>query len=184
MLSNDTIDERCTEYYENGKIKSKYFLKGGLPEGYNKNYYENGKLDFEGYWHKGKKKGLFRYYDSSGHLSKIIEFLIFRDTTNSKPNQVIYFKPNGDTLVSESNYFEFYSTRDTIKLGKDRYTFNPCPMVKMNNYEISLSPTQYNRGENILRGYIANTEYPIKPDGTLDGKVSEYFFEIKFYVIE
>ncbi|XHR94250.1 hypothetical protein ACFJIV_28850 [Mucilaginibacter sp. UC70_90] len=208
-VKNDSFNLIRKDYYSTGIIKSLFHLKDSLFNGLNEEYYRSGKLESKGYWHLGKKKGWFYFYDSIGNLDKAIEYLPFRDSSVSKPNQIIHFTINGDTIKNgQSIYYEYYSTKDTIKLNKETFTFKivlaghkyenayigfcdfddqfnlpdhkPCPVTEMDNYSILLNPRAYHLGENKITGYIVNMEKPLGENG---GKFIEIFFSRKFYVV-
>lgn len=210
---SDSFDVVKKNYYPSGALESIFHIKGQAYNGLNENYYKNGKIESKGYWHMGKKKSWFNYYDSMGNLDKIIEYIPFKDSSISKPNQIIHFGSLGDTIKNgQSIYYEYYSTKDSIRLNKDSYTFKivfaghafkyayirlcdfdeeyniqtkePCAILEMNDYTIQLSPRRYKIGENTIRGYILNTKNPLMDDKTvIDGEYIEVYFSDKFYVL-
>ncbi|MFA6058693.1 MAG: hypothetical protein WC756_10880 [Taibaiella sp.] len=210
-IESDTIDYECTDFYSDGEVMSRYFLKENKIHGYNANYYHNGKIDFEGNWETGKKKGLFKYFDSLGNLEKIIEFVPFRDSLNSRPNQVIKINTAGDTIVDKSLYYEYYSVSDTIKSGvpyefkivlrghiydnafirfcdfDDKFNLaydeEKCEVVNTVNFGIQLKYTRTKIGVNYLRGVIVNYNRDPTTNEAYVGKYVEVYFSHKFYVV-
>jgi hypothetical protein len=212
VLKADSLDFRCRSYYPNGQLESEYFIKDSMLHGVNKTYYSNGKLKFEGKWSNGKKDDYFKYYDSLGHLDKIVQFIPFQDTAISRPNQIFKIGPNGDTLLNgQSLYYEHWKVKDTVKYKQEFYNFKlvlrgrifknarvmfcdydryykllpngECGQSEMADFVWQGRLVKQNLGENIIRGEIMNYDVSKKPDGTDSFKVARLYFTLKYYVI-
>ncbi|MFA6060319.1 MAG: hypothetical protein WC756_19115 [Taibaiella sp.] len=209
-VGNDSIDFKGERFYPSGAIQSQFSMKNGLMHGYTKDYYPNGKVFLEGLYVAGRKKGYFRYYDSTEHLEKVIYFINYRDSSVARPNEIIRFNRQGDTLYEESYFYEFFRKADTLTSISDGYKFkfvskgrifpysylilcnfdekynflgsNKCIPLLMKGNIIELSRTNNKSGINFLRGYILNTQSPLSSDGKYTGKSVEMYFSIPYYV--
>ena len=70
--------------YGPGKLKSRFYLKNGKPDGVAKTYYENGQLQGEGYFKDGKLDGIAKVYYENGQpkrerIFKYGEFISYKD---------------------------------------------------------------------------------------------------------
>ncbi len=55
-------------YYDDGQVKTEYFLKNDELNGLQKSYHENGNIKKEGNWVNDKESGLFKFYNEDGVL--------------------------------------------------------------------------------------------------------------------
>ena len=206
----DTIDYKEKDYYPNGRLQIEYAIKNNKLHGSSRLFYMNGSKEWEGFWYNGEKIGHFKYFDSTGHLDKIVEFLPFKDSANSRANQIIRFDVKGDTVKENSLFYEYYYVSDTIKLG-DLYEFKivltghifnhafvkfcdfddrfnllseeNCNTANMPNLEIHLKYKRYKLGENYLRGVIVNYNQDETSKEPKVGKYVEVYFSRRFFVV-
>lgn len=171
---------------------------------YSCEYYSNGEKKSCGTWIGDHKIGWFEYFDSSsGRLTTLRSYILYRDTNVSRLNEVISFDKQGDTLYGESFFYRLYHNFDTIQLG-DIFAFRidlvapifesafvsicdyderfrlkndtPCDTFWMNNFTATKAPKEYSLGWNIFRGEIVN----VKEDMTNGASL---FFVDSFYVV-
>jgi antitoxin component YwqK of YwqJK toxin-antitoxin module len=57
-------------FYPDGKIWSKGTYKGGLRQGYGVSYHENGTKSSEGYYKDGNFVGVWKFWDEYGNMSE------------------------------------------------------------------------------------------------------------------
>ncbi len=153
MLSCKNNNEETIQYDENGEIASKiygdpksgldsviYYKKGILDSKmivtnpnklilYVKYYDKNGKIESEGSTTNKIKDGKWKYYDSNGHVHRIIEYknICGKEYTN----QTWKYDEN-NKIVLDSSSFITYSLKDPIfKAKKDNVlTIKYIPNVK------------------------------------------------------
>lgn len=70
FLKNGIHEGNVEEYYQSGKVKEKYFMKNDFKEGKYKKFYENGIIEQEGQYQKNYKNGLWKFYTSDGKPSR------------------------------------------------------------------------------------------------------------------
>jgi hypothetical protein len=163
----DSETSSIKEYFPDGVLKFEGTLVNGKLNGMGKLYNNNGKIANEGTWISGKKSGLFKYYEPDGRLTKIIEFLPFRDTITDRPNQVFKIGKNGDTLLNgQSLFYEYWVVKDTIKMNKEEYQF-----------KIVLKGQIFNNA--LLRVCDFDEKFNLQPKGHCD----EVPFDKRFVVI-
>ena len=127
------------EFYENGNLKAKHYLdrahkkdssvfyyKDGTVESIMKflndkkqveNYYNNGSIESIGSFQNDTiPVGNWKYFYDNGELQEVKEFL----KINGKPflNQNWFLNVNGDTIKSQSNYFNLLLEKDTILINE------------------------------------------------------------------
>jgi len=66
--TNKLVMGKLVYYYKNGKLRSEYEIKDGIPHGRVAFYYENGKLSRELTKVKGVNEGVYRSYYDTGEL--------------------------------------------------------------------------------------------------------------------
>jgi antitoxin component YwqK of YwqJK toxin-antitoxin module len=64
----------CQSFYPSGKLWSDDHFLNGQIDGPTVSYFENGKKRYEGMCAKGKPTGEWKYYDSSGKLTRTVNY--------------------------------------------------------------------------------------------------------------
>jgi len=128
-IYGDTIDREDDFFYPNGKLKERLFGKNDLNNklilhGLCEIYYNNGQIKSKEHWTNNRRNGDCFDYDSLGRLKKIRKYVVFADTMQKWPNEVIRFDAKGDTIKNQSFYYDYYDTigDDTLKKG-NKYQF-------------------------------------------------------------
>jgi antitoxin component YwqK of YwqJK toxin-antitoxin module len=62
----DLDESKYLEYYKNGELKIKAYLKDGVLHGSYREYYDNGELKIKGHFKQGKRSGRWKKYDNKG----------------------------------------------------------------------------------------------------------------------
>lgn len=108
------IDGKYEEYHLDGTIKKKTKYADGVVSD-TVYYFENEVLKKKGLLENGKKTGWWFYYDSSGKLSKKVEYLLIADKTFV--NQEICYDTAGNIDYNLSSFFKLH-INDTLPVGK------------------------------------------------------------------
>ncbi|WP_338376685.1 toxin-antitoxin system YwqK family antitoxin [uncultured Flavobacterium sp.] len=117
---------KCTDFYDNGTIKTIAEWSKGLLDGDAIFYYENGKIEAEGKFNKNSKVGLWKYYDHNGVI-KTEETFTYKNKKSVKEGTFKYYYPSGkvkiiDTYKNDFVQGESYEYYETGKL-KIKYNF-------------------------------------------------------------
>lgn len=200
------------EYYSNGSIKAKYFTLKGKFHGLYTNFYSNGMICDSGQWVAGKKEGYFSYFDTLGRIEKIVEFIAYKDTSIGRPNQIIKIASNGDTVLSQSLFYEYWYVRDTLENVNQEYVFRVilpghifdkaslevcdydeyynqlpnaiCTVGEMNDFKITvaLPKDKIKKGINVIRGAVVNYREFKNKDGKDTVNSVRLYFSKQFFV--
>lgn len=108
---------KCSEFYENGTIKTIAEWNKGLLDGDAIFYFEKGNIEAEGKFKKDSKIGLWKYYDENGSL-KIEESFIYKNKKSVKEGIFKYYYPSGKIKIIDSykndlvqgESFEYYES--------------------------------------------------------------------------
>lgn len=194
-------------YHKNGNLIEDYYTDGkGVLNGMYKSYYYNSlNIKEEGIFKEGRKVGFYHFYNENGKKSKSIEYIILGDTILSKPNQIIYFNGNEDTIMQyPSLYYSIEKSNDTtdgiynfkISLIGARYPnskliicddytekyilpdTSKCEILDLVNHQLEINKKGNNKGINIIRGQIFNYKYANKK--TVDSSLIVYIVD-SFY---
>ncbi|HRM47128.1 MAG TPA: toxin-antitoxin system YwqK family antitoxin [Flavobacterium sp.] len=116
----------CSDFYENGKIKTKAEWSKGMLDGDAVFYYENEIIEAEGKFNKNDKVGLWKYYNQNG-LIKTEENYVYKNKKSVKEGLFKYYYPSGK-LKNSNNYendflqgtsYEYFESGDI----KSKYDF-------------------------------------------------------------
>lgn len=149
------------------------------------------------------------YYPDRQRLRKIIKYLAV--DTGMYPNQFLIFGENGDTLNSESLYYDIYCVKDTVSFTGEyefkiilsghiydsariymcNYDLNftldslssKCDIFQMDNMRITLSTKPKTKGWNYVRAKIDNYQnYELGNGADSSVYISTYVLD-SFYVL-
>ena len=96
--------ERIIYYEGTNKVQTKYVLKDSKVNGLVTNYYYNGKIKSKGYWVDGVRSGLLEEYDEVGN--KLLECYISNNELNGSYTS---YYPNGQVIM-KGNYQNGYKS--------------------------------------------------------------------------
>ena len=146
VINGDTLIEgNCFEFYPNGNLKTKSFIKNNEVDGYIFNYYKNGQVRKEafikdkkpiGVWRTYYKNGLIETYACSDIYGKIRFFKIY-DSINKK-----IIRENGEHVIQHYQNNDSLTLGDTLKLN----LFVATPPKTNLNFKVI-----YNYGDDSLR---------------------------------
>lgn len=209
-INGDNLNSKFISYYPNGDTELVcHFVNDTILNGEAKTYYHNNKLESQGFWKDGFKIGEFKYFDSIGRLQKIISYIRIPDTSISKPNQIIYFNLEGDTIKGSPSFYYKIVKPDTIENGKV-FKFNMtligkvysntfitfCDYEKVDGFlgpsncnslnlntdsSLSIIMDNYTKGVNVLSGYFTNY-INYKEKGKPKTKYGKIYFVDSFFV--
>ncbi|MBR4265453.1 MAG: hypothetical protein IKQ46_05270 [Bacteroidales bacterium] len=120
-------------YYDNGKLREKWYKKNGEMHGEDIMYYENGNPKYQAYYDNGIPNGKYTMYDSTGRIDRILNykngFLDGKQVQYSPANRseiwkVEYFK-NG-LMEKEIGYIDGKVRKEftLISLNEDSFVAN------------------------------------------------------------
>jgi len=106
------------EYYENGKVRSRFSTKNCLKEGYQENFYPNGRLKDLGNYHKGYKIGVWKSFDennfdsclSTWNNGKLLDCKFFAHRKMFLDNKIL----NDSTYRILSGFIGFHFYKDSL----------------------------------------------------------------------
>lgn len=117
---------KCSEFYENGKIRTIAEWSKGMLDGDAIFYYENGNIEAEGKFNKDAKVGLWKYYDDKG-IIKTEENYLYKNKKSVKEGTFKYYYPSGKIKIVDTYKNDYvqgfsYEYYETGKL-KIKYNF-------------------------------------------------------------
>jgi hypothetical protein len=117
-------------YYNKEKIDYKLYFKNNDNSSWYAKYYDvKGKIEFEGSITNKIKDGKWKYYDSNGHVHKVIEY---KNICGKEYENQIWKYDENNKIVLDSSFFITYSLKDPIfKAKKDNVlTIKYTPNLK------------------------------------------------------
>lgn len=199
---NNQLDGQMKSYYSDGEIKTISTYKKDTLNGLYKEFYPNNSLKIVGYYINGIKKGNFLFYDKGGNLEASREYIDLNG--DSYLNQVIKYNSEGDTLLNESNFFEFThpdsaEVGDTIELefylrapaikGSKFFVFLESPddtsyyrRVLSDSYLLDFTYSVKDTGKLPLKGFIEEFKIYGNPDDSISAASRRLYFQSQMYI--
>jgi antitoxin component YwqK of YwqJK toxin-antitoxin module len=102
--SNESNNIQQIEYFSNGNIKEKYFLKEGEYDGNYIQYFENGQIAMQGKFKKGIMVGVWKHYYDNGQMLSIVNYI------RGVPTELNGWDKNGKQTIKNGNgtIFTYY----------------------------------------------------------------------------